>query len=196
MRKPMILNWTLIILVLVGLSVVIRGRVGFNAQDPQYYSGSGPFFDLKTHLNGAILCEGVIYGPLGRVESRFVANMFGNWSDTTGTLDEFFTYSTGTTQSRQWRLTLGQGGKFSAVADDIIGTAEGVVSGASVRMKYRIRLPEEAGGHTLSVTDWLYLTDNGTIINRSQMRKFGFKVAELVATMRPAPAQAAAQAAE
>jgi hypothetical protein len=31
----------------------------------------------------------------------------------------------------------------------------------------------------------MYLTPNGTIVNRSQFRKFGIKVAELVATMRP-----------
>ena len=55
-------------------------------------------------------------------------------------------------------------------------------------MKYKIRLPEDAGGHVLSVVDWMYLVDNGTILNRSQMRKFGVKVAELVATMRPAQA--------
>ena len=34
------------------------------------------------------------------------------------------------------------------------------------------------------VTDWMYLVENGTVINRSQFRKFGVKVAELVATMR------------
>jgi hypothetical protein len=31
----------------------------------------------------------------------------------------------------------------------------------------------------------MYLVENGTIINRSQFRKYGIKVAELVATMRP-----------
>jgi hypothetical protein len=36
----------------------------------------------------------------------------------------------------------------------------------------------------LDATDWMYLVDNGTIMNRSQFRKFGFTVAELVATMR------------
>jgi hypothetical protein len=39
----------------------------------------------------------------------------------------------------------------------------------------------------LDVTDWMYLMENGTIINRSQFRKWGVKVAELIATMRPAP---------
>ena len=35
------------------------------------------------------------------------------------------------------------------------------------------------------------LLENGTIMNRSQFFKFGIKVAELVATMRPDPARAA-----
>ena len=39
----------------------------------------------------------------------------------------------------------------------------------------------------LDVTDWMYLMENGTIMNRSEMRKFGIKVAELIATIRPAP---------
>ena len=49
---------------------------------------------------------------------------------------------------------------------------------------YRLRLPEESGGHVLDAVDWMYLTPNGTVVNRSQFRKFGIKVAELVATMR------------
>ena len=44
-----------------------------------------------------------------------------------------------------------------------------------------------SGGHVLDVLDWMYLLPNGTIMNRSQFRKFGIKVAELVATMRPVP---------
>ncbi|PSL21634.1 DUF3833 domain-containing protein [Shimia abyssi] len=183
--------WFIAIIALVVIVLAARTRVGFTAQDPAYYSDSGPYFDLTEHLNGPILCEGVIYGPLGRVESTFTANMYGEWDGTSGTLDENFTYNTGNTQSRQWRLTMGENGRFTAEADDIIGTAQGLVSGSSVRMTYKIKLPEEAGGHVLSVVDWLYLTENGTIINRSQMRKFGIKVAELVATMRPDPAEAA-----
>ena len=52
----------------------------------------------------------------------------------------------------------------------------------------RIKLDEEAGGHVLNVTDWMYLMENGTIMNRSQFTKFGITVAELVATMRRLPA--------
>ena len=39
----------------------------FSAQKPKDYALGGPQFDLREHLRGPILCEGVIYGPLGRV---------------------------------------------------------------------------------------------------------------------------------
>ena len=65
-----------------------------------------------------------------------------------------------------------------------MGVGTGQQTGPGVLLKYRIKLPEESGGHVLDATDWMYLVDNGTIMNRSQFRKYGFKVAELVATMR------------
>ena len=60
----------------------------------------------------------------------------------------------------------------------------GIAEGAAVQLKYRIKLDADAGGHVLDVVDWMYVMENGTIMNRSQFRKFGIKVAELVATMR------------
>ncbi|SDX27248.1 Protein of unknown function [Ruegeria halocynthiae] len=161
--------------------------LGFRSQSPSDYGGTGPEFSLKNHLNGKILSEGLIYGPNGKMANSFVASMVGEWNGNTGTLSEYFTYSNGKQMSRKWYLTLGTGNTFIATADDIVGEGKGVISGATVKLNYRIILPEDAGGHTLNVTDWMYLTENGAIMNRSEMRKFGIKVAELVATMRPAP---------
>ncbi|MEY8830081.1 DUF3833 domain-containing protein [Sedimentitalea sp. XS_ASV28] len=176
------------LLVLVLVVIVVKAMFfSFRAQSPADYAETTPAFSLKTHLSGPILSEGLIYGPGGRVTSRFTAKMHGIWDGDTGTLSEEFTYSTGRKQSRKWYLTLGPGDTFTATADDIVGEAKGVVSGATLRMEYEIILPQEAGGHTLKVTDWLYLTQNGVIMNRSELRKFGIKVAELMATMRPDP---------
>ncbi|KPP84647.1 MAG: Protein of unknown function (DUF3833) [Rhodobacteraceae bacterium HLUCCO07] len=176
-----------LLLVIVVLSVALwRPGLGFKSQRPEHYRATGPAFDIREHLAGDLISEGMIYGPRGQVVSRFVADMKGTWVGSTGTLAEDFRYAGGGEQSREWRLTLGENGTFTAEADDIIGQATGEVSGATLSMRYRIRLPEEGGGHVLDVTDWLYLMENGTILNRSQMRKFGIKVAELVATMRPA----------
>ena len=158
---------------------------GFMAQRPANYGDTQPALDIRQALNGPILCEGVIYGPTGRVTSRFVADMNGAWQGNKGVLDEYFRYASGMTQNRQWRLTLSNDGSVRAEADDIVGHGTGQQNGSTLMLTYRIQLPESAGGWTLDVTDWMYLTENGTIINRSQFRKFGIKVAELVATMRP-----------
>jgi hypothetical protein len=157
---------------------------GFRAQRPADYAGKGPAFDLRQHLSGPLRCEGVIYGPTGRVTSRFVADMEGTWEGNTGTLREVFRYDSGTVQERAWTLRLGNDGRIEALADDVPGGGWGHVEGPGVMLRYRIRLTEEAGGHVLSVTDWMYLLENGTIMNRSQFTKFGIKVAELVATLR------------
>lgn len=180
---------------LVVLALVwLRGRLAsFRAQVPSDYSGKGPAFDLRRHLSGPIQCEGVIFGPTGRVTSRFVAQMEGNWSGTTGTLSEAFRYDSGSVQHRAWTLALHDDGRIVATAPDVVGEGSGRVAGSGVLLNYRIRLTPEAGGHVLDVTDWMYLMENGTVMNRSEFRKFGLKVAELVATLRPAPATEARQ---
>jgi len=172
--------------VLVVLWVLDR-RMGFRAQRSEDYAAKGPAFDVRAHLNGPIQCEGVIFGPAGRVTSRFVAHMHGQWSGNEGRLTEAFCYDTGTSQDRYWNLQLHGDGRIEAEAPDIVGRGRGRQSGAAVHLRYRLRLPQQAGGHVLDVTDWMYLTENGVIINRSQFRKFGIKVAELVATMRRVP---------
>lgn len=171
--------------------MALRTRfASFAAQAPSDYSGSGPAFDLQRHLSGPLTCEGVIFGPTGRVTSRFVADMQGSWTGTTGTLAEVFHYDSGRVQHRAWTLALAPDGQITATADDVEGRGAGRVEGSGVLLRYRIRLAPDAGSHVLNVTDWMYLLENGTIMNRSQFRKFGIKVAELVATIRPAEAQA------
>ncbi|MGB3313487.1 MAG: DUF3833 domain-containing protein [Albidovulum sp.] len=175
-----------VILFLFVLGIAAKSLfLSFRAQTPADYASTGPAFSLKEHLSGSILSEGVIYGPTGRMTNTFVAEMVGEWDGDTGTLSEHFVYSNGVEQHRKWYLKLGPDNTFTATADDIVGEAQGIVSGATVMLRYKIVLPPESGGHTLTATDWMYLSRDGAIMNKSEMRKFGIKVAELVATMRP-----------
>ncbi|MEL7026613.1 MAG: DUF3833 domain-containing protein [Pseudomonadota bacterium] len=158
---------------------------GFRAQRPEELAATGPIFDIREHLNGPIVCEGVIYGPTGRVSSRFVADFEATWDGNKGVMTEHFRYDSGETQDREWRLSIGNDGSIRAEADDLVGTGTGMQSGCGMLLNYKIKLPEASGGHVLNTTDWMYLVDSGTIVNRSQFRKFGIKVAEIIATLRP-----------
>lgn len=176
---------------LLGAGIILAANlatarfVSFWAQKPEDYA-DGPAFDIRERFNGPITCEGVIYGPAGRVNSRFVAHFDATWDGNVCTMKEVFHYDSGAVQNRQWTLRLGNDGKIQATAPDVIGTGIGQQQGSAVLLNYRIKLSQEAGGHVLDTTDWMYLMQNGSIMNRSQFRKFGIKVAELVATMRPA----------
>lgn len=181
-----------VFLVLLGVVFAIsaswaRGRyASFLSQSPEHYaSGQAGQFDIRTKFNGPILCEGAIFGPFGRVSSRFEAEFMCTWKGDVCVMEEVFRYDDGTAQNRAWELALGNDGTIKATAADVIGTGTGVQRGDAVQLKYKLKLPKGSGGHVLDVVDWMYLAPNGAIINRSQFRKFGIQVAELVATMRP-----------
>lgn len=177
----------LVILVLLMALVAVTVKslfFSFRSQKSTDYADTGPIFDLRKHLSGEILSEGLIYGPTGRMTNSFVAKMYGEWEGNAGTLAEHFTYPDGSQQHRKWYIKFEDDVSFTATADDIVGRATGVISGSTLKMEYRIRLPEESGGHVLDATDWLYLAANGTIMNKSELRKYGIKVVELIATMR------------
>lgn len=164
---------------------VIRSRfMGFRGQRPGEYAGLGPELDLSLHLGGSNVCEGVIFGPTGRMTSRFRASMTGRWTGQEGTLEVDFQYDGGGTQKRVWHISVTGYDRVVARADDVQGEGHGRVVGPTAQLSYTIVLPDDAGGYVLSVTDWMYLTEAGTILNRSQFRKGGLLVAELMATIR------------
>ena len=179
-----------LLLILIGLvlaAIIAWGwsrLFSFDAQKIEDYASTEPTFDVRTVLNGKMLTEGMIYSFNGRVSSRFTAEMRANWNGNTGLMSEDFTYATGRTQHREWTITMGENGAFTATAPDIEGIAQGQQMGAAARLTYTLILPEDAGGHKLDVVDWMYLMENGTVMNRSEFRKFGIKVAELIATFR------------
>jgi len=179
----------LLVAILALVLMLVKGRyLSFMAQTPDDYS-DGPLFNMREVFNGPIECEGVIYGPTGRVASRFEADFVATWDGNVGVVDEEFRYDSGAVQHRQWTFTMGNDGSIKAEAPDLVGVGSGQQAGSAVKLNYNIKLTDEAGGHVLKTTDWMYMTPNGNVVNRSQFRKFGIKVAELVATMRPKHAQ-------
>ena len=173
-----------VLLAMVVILIVIRKRyLSFPGQSPSDYLGLGPDIDPRTHLSGRNVCDGVVFGPTGRVTSRFRAIMTGHFDGDSGMIEVDFTYDGGAEQHRAWHLTVGETGLVVAEAEDTVGRGRGQIIGPAMQLLYRIRLPQDAGGHLLNVTDWMYLTESGTILNRSQFRKAGVLVAELVATI-------------
>ena len=184
-RKETELIWFFYITILILLISFIKINLfSFKNQKISQFKSDSKIFDIRKVLEGNMVAEGMVYGISGRLSSTFTAQFSGNWTNNEGSFIENFQFSTGKNQIRKWNLIIDSNGKIIGTADDIIGKAVGQQYGSAVMLSYKLKLSEDLGGHVIKVIDWMHLLENDTIFNRSEFRKFGFKVGELVATFR------------
>ena len=152
--------------------------------DIQQYSDTKPVFDIREYLNGHLEAWGVLINRDGSAEPQFVVKMKGSWKGNEGTLDEEFTYTSGEKKTRLWYFHMTDDHHFTSTAADVVGTGVGQQYGNAVNMKYILRVPRNGKTIDIAMDDWLYRIDDAHVINRTEMRKFGFKVGELVIGFR------------
>ena len=184
-RKETELIWVFYITILILLISFIKiNLLSFKNQKISQFKSDSKIFDIRKVLEGNLVAEGMVYGISGRLSSTFTAQFSGDWANNEGSFIENFQFSTGKNQIRKWSLIIDSNGKIIGTADDIVGKAVGQQYGSAVMLSYKLKLSEDLGGHVIKVIDWMHLLENDTIFNRSEFRKFGFKVGELVATFR------------
>ncbi len=166
---------------LIGVVIMFSGCSG-NTLD--YYKGTQPEADIKTYFTGPIKAWGIVQDWRGRVVSRFDVNMVGTWDGDVGTLKEDFRYYDGTTQQRTWTITKRENGSYEGTAEDIVGKATGNTKGNAVNWHYRMDIPVGDTTYRLTFDDWMWQMNDGVLINRSYLKKFGFTVAELTLFMQ------------
>ena len=171
---------------------VARGRVRLAAMlagvallpacasvDPSVYQAEKPVLDLKAYFNGTVDAWGVFQDRSGKVVKRFTVVMRCTWDGDTGTLDEDFTYSDGTTQKRVWTLRKAGPDRWVGTAADVVGEASGTVSGNAFNWKYTMALPVDGRVWHVDFDDWMYLVDDRVMLNRAVMSKFGIRLGEV-----------------
>jgi hypothetical protein len=150
-----------------------------SAPVPADYAAEKPALDLATYFNGELVAHGLFTDRSGKVQRRFTVTMKGTWTGDDGVLDEDFTYSDGKKERRVWRLKKLPGGRYTGMADDVVGTAQGQVAGNALQWKYTLRLPVDDKVYEVQFDDWMYLMDERVMLNKAQMSKFGFRLGEV-----------------
>jgi len=149
-----------------------------------YYKGSEPPLELKEYFTGPIKAWGIVQDRKGHVKRRFDVTMNGTWEGDIGTLVENFEYYDGEKQERIWTIKKIADQKYEGTASDILDKAQGTTEGTAMRWAYQMNL--DVGGNTYKITfdDWMFLMNDGVLINRSYLKKFGITVAELTLFMQ------------
>ncbi|MDG1286899.1 MAG: DUF3833 domain-containing protein [Rickettsiales bacterium] len=168
-------------LILIGVGVTLSSCMG-NSLD--YYKDTTPKADIKAYFDGPIKAWGIVQDWRGRVTNRFDVTMVGSWEGDIGTLEEDFIFYDGKTQKRTWTITKLDDGTYEGTAGDILGKAVGGVSGSAVQWAYTMDVPVDDTTYRLKFDDWMWQMNDGVLINRSYMKKFGITVAELTLFMQ------------
>ncbi|MBV7314515.1 DUF3833 domain-containing protein [Shewanella sp. NIFS-20-20] len=156
---------------------LLFGLMACGSVDIEEYQDSGPELVLSRFFEGELKAYGMVQDYQGLVTRRFVVTMTGTWQDGVGILDEDFVYDDGETQKRIWTLTELGNGAYQGRADDIIGVASGQAVGSALRWRYDMLLPVDGQEYQVHFDDWMYLIDDTTLINKSDIIKFGVTVA-------------------
>ena len=161
------------------MCVALLGLWGCSSVNIDDYRAEKPVLELRDYFNGTLDAWGMFQDRSGKVVKRFHVLIDARWQGDTGTLDERFTYSDGTTQRRVWTITRLGPGRYSGRADDVVGEATGEAAGNALRWRYVLALPVDGKVYNVDFDDWMFLMDDQVMLNRSLMSKWGFRLGEV-----------------
>ena len=167
-----------LILALAGASTALF-LGGCASHNIAQYANEQPTLDLQQYFNGTLDAYGVFTDRSGAVVKRFTVLMQCTWTGDQAVLDEQFTYSAGTKQTRIWRLTKTGNGRFVGRADDVVGEAQGETRGNAFHWTYTLRLPVDKSVYDVQFDDWMYLMTDKVMLNKATMSKFGVRLGEV-----------------
>ena len=148
------------------------------------YVDQEPKLDLMDYFNGPIKAWGLVQDRNGDVVRRFDVDMIGSWVGNVGTLAEDFRYYDGETERRVWTIKKISDKQYEGQASDILDKAHANVEGITMHWTYEMNLPVGDTTYKIKFDDWMFLMNDGVLLNRSYSKKFGFRVAELTLIMQ------------
>ena len=152
--------------------------------DVEQYKNETPKLDLQAYLNGRIKGYGIVQDRSHKVTKRFDFSGYAVWKDNVGTFNEKITYTDGRVDKRVWKFTKISDSYYEATTPDVIGKAEIKVSGNAMNWKYTMNVKvDDNTTYKIDFDDWMFLMDDGKLVNRNYFHKYGVDVGELTLFM-------------
>lgn len=165
-------------LLVLGLLLLLLG--GCSPMKIEDFADTTPRLSLEEYFTGTTHAWGIFQNRQGQPLRQFRVRIEGKVEGDTLILDEYFDYADGETQRRIWRLQKVAPDRYVGRADDVVGTATGIVRGQAFNFRYTLDVPWKDGSIHLDFDDWMFLQPDGVMINRATVRKFGFRVGEVI----------------
>lgn len=151
--------------------------------DVSDFAKEKPVFDVARYFDGTVDGWGMVRLRGGKVVQRFKVRIDGRIDGDRLTLVEHFEYSDGRRERKIWQLDR-QGDRYSGAREDTVGEAHGEQAGFAFNLRYVLRVPVDGRSWDLQMDDWMFMIDERSVLNRTQMSKFGIRIGDVTVAFR------------
>ena len=169
-----------LVVLLAGCSVFVPGM------KPEDFKDKALKLVPEEYFSGPTRGHGVFFNRFRNLKTSFIVDLVGSWDgNKILSLKESLRYEDGTKSDRTFTITKLSDHEYSVEMADLDGPGKIEVFGNCMRWSYRLR--QDVGGGkivTLTFDDWMFLQEDGVILNRAYASKFGIDLGEVFMSVR------------
>ncbi len=152
----------------------------------EQFQNKNPRLVLEEYFAQPLSGRGAFFGRSGELKTRFMVHTTGAWDGNVLTLKEQLRYESGEEHQRTFRIKKLDANHYEAACDDFVGVGTIEAAGDALHWNYYLKeQSKQAKGITLHFDDWMFLAEDGFIINRAWASKFGLGVGEVFISLAP-----------
>jgi hypothetical protein len=154
----------------------------------KHFAGTAPAFDPIVFWSGHHRSWGVLENRSGGPTDTVVTDCVGTPApDGTLHMVQTLTLGDGTASHRDWHLRRTGPASFVATANDMAGEAVGEAAGRVFHWSWTLELSPGNPLKNVTMDQWMYLMDGGSMMNRTTISKLGITVAEVSEQFQAVP---------
>ena len=162
------------------VAATAASTTGCASTDINQYAENAPReLVLEEYFLGNTTAYGVFEDRFGKVRRTFKVDITGTVNDDQLTLKEDFIYNDGERETRVWVIEILGNGNYRGTAGDVPGFAIGKTAGNAFNWKYKVDLSVNGKIWKVGFDDWMYLLEDGVLINRAYVSRYGIRIGEV-----------------
>ena len=151
------------------------------------FANTAPAFDPLAFFTGHTTSWGVVENRAGAPADIVTTDCVGEADGPDGLRMVQHVTNAGGTTVRQWHMRRLGPHEFQATANDMVGTATGQAQGRVFHWRWTLATRPGQSWRDVEFEQWMYLMDDGAMVNRTVVRKLGLTLAEVTEQFRHVP---------
>ena len=143
------------------------------------FQATVPAIDPIQFFTGHVASWGVLEDRAGQPTRIVQTDCVGEAGDGTLHMTQRLAIGQDAPVTRTWQMRRAGPGRYEATANDMVGTAVGEASGRAFHWTWTLATSPGNPVKDVAMDQWWYLLDDGSMLNRTTIRKFGVILAEV-----------------